>query len=79
MHDVRPNVNLYSDCALTFKSINVLLINEGHCLLWYLEQPSPQDLERHCKRKDGSLPTLTQVIVGRLAHHNSRPRILLLS
>lgn len=46
------------------KLINIRFINEGHCVVRYLKEPSPEDLESHRERKYGSLPTLTQVIVG---------------
>lgn len=46
------------------KLINIGFINEGHCVVCYLKEPSPEDLESHRDRKYGSLPTLTQVIVG---------------
>lgn len=46
------------------KLINISFINEGQCVVWHLKEPSPEDLESHRERKYGSLPTLTQVIVG---------------
>lgn len=46
------------------KLINIRFITEGHCVVRYLKEPSPEDLESHRERKYGSLPALTQVIVG---------------
>lgn len=48
-----------------------------HYFLWYLKEPSSEDLEDHCERKHGALPTPPQVVGGRLAHDYSHPWILL--
>ncbi len=45
--------------------------------LWYLKKSSPKDLECHGEGEAGTLPTLSQVVEGRLAYHCPHPGVLL--
>ena len=45
----------------------------------YLEESGAEDLEGHGEGEGGSLPALTQVVEGRLAHHRPPTMVLLAS
>jgi len=45
----------------------------------YLKESSPEDLEGHGEGEGGALPTLAQVVEGRLAHHRRGGAVIISS
>lgn len=50
-----------------------------HIIVLYLKESGRKDLEGHGERDGGALPTLSESIEGRLAHHRPLPSVLLTS